>query len=924
MATPTKKPSGAVKSLAVKRRKNGSHILDATWKVPSALVKDGAADHATKLIVTWSLGISGKDPKDIEVIGNERKTSDSENLNSFDAGKKTYTRSSFYPVTQGRTLSYVKCSVRAANKVGKGSKCPSVTYRFKKPRQPSIAGFSLDTSTATISTTITTDAGEDERERYDTEYYFTVFNSTTNTMVVNTHTTSQATTIPLSYNASDYQLLGDGYIRVTCRARARGYAGASDWATVTDYYLAYPNAPVISEVSAPSDASSARVIAIVKTNETTQHPVTQVQLEALVDTEAATPDEAEQSAEQWDLVGGVDDGKCTALVAPVGDVRPQTAGRHSWLRVVSWYAIEDVLNTRSKPVEVTDLFRPAYTATGDTVTLVGGVPGDDGESALVTLAWEPVGTTDGSDGTELSWSDQPDTWRSTDDPSTYEVTYDDGPLTHDGVSYNHSASITIKGLDEGATTYVKARRYADTDSGITYGEYSNTLMVVPAVVPTSVVLTAPAYVPEGEDATVQWTFDSVSPQTAWRIVTDDGTVLAEDETALGAATIPAGRIAAFATDGTVTFHVAVSTGGTWTASNDQSVTIVEAPTLSASTAATLTAQPMAIGATCNAHDARLSITVTAQGTSGDTPAGVVAQAEGDVVWSGVVLPEWSSGSATVALPTGLDLVDGASYTVTVMATDPSTGLSSPTVTLETAVDWSHQAPDPDGCATLTPIDTVDADGISTKAVRISLVPPVGSVASDSYDIYRVTNDGAQLIGETFPLTVEVTDQFAPYGTGMEHRYRIACRTADGDVAWADFTYTMDGGALRIDWSDRYVELPYDIAISDGYKHDVDVHGYLDGSTDAFFNAGTQRTAKLTTDVLRLIDPDTIEAVTALAHHVGSAFVRTPTGAAYEAAVTVDTIAPTHQIAAVSITASEVNLTAGYMLPPYNVTDESEV
>ena len=61
MATPTKRPKGAVTSLAVKRDKGGGRTMTATWKVPAALVKDSAKDHATKLICTWSLGIEGKE-----------------------------------------------------------------------------------------------------------------------------------------------------------------------------------------------------------------------------------------------------------------------------------------------------------------------------------------------------------------------------------------------------------------------------------------------------------------------------------------------------------------------------------------------------------------------------------------------------------------------------------------------------------------------------------------------------------------------------------------------------------------------------------------------------------------------------------------------------------------------------------------------
>ena len=312
-------------------------------------------------------------------------------------------------------------------------------------------------------------------------------------------------------------------------------------------------------------------------------------------------------------------------------------------------------------------------------------------------------------------------------------------------------------------------------------------------------------------------------------------------------------------------------------------------------------------------NATLAVIVTSDGTSGDTPSGIVTQARGDVMWSGVVTPEWTNGAATVTLPEGLAFVDGAGYTVTARATDPTTGLSSETVTAQTTVAWSHQAPNPAGFVTVTP----DPEAMSAT---IALSSPTGSTSTDVYDIYRLTQDGAQLIGEGYPLSVTTTDAYAPYGTGMELAYRVACRTADGDVAWADVPYELDGSAIRFDWSQRHVDLPYNIAISDGYAKDVDVHEYLDGSTDAFFNEGIRRTAKLSTDVLRLTDADAIAAVLDLAHHVGPAFVRTPTGAAYEADVQVESVTPTHELAAVSVNATEVRLTPAYQLPPFNVVD----
>lgn len=901
--TITKKPTGGVSSLHVKR--GSGYRVEAGWKVPKSLTND--SDHrTTELGITWSLGIAGTDPKLQVVNHNESATSAYVNLNNFNAGKKTYTRASFYPQTKTR-LSYVTCKVRAKNSEGLSPLVPSATLDFEKPRKPKVEAYAVDAERGVISTAITTNAGADRYERYDTEYYWRVRNTKTGTWLKNVHTTTQSTSLALSVNVSALQSLGTGYIECICKARARGLAGASDWVE-RRYYLAFPNSPTIKRIDAPTGITGT-VVAYIKTNRTTQHPVTKVQLQALVDVEYATVAEASAASSEWDVVGAPDDGACSALAVNVADVRPTTAGRHSWLRVRAVDVIDNLLVSYSVPVELKKLYRPAYSAQGDTVTILDGHAGADGESAVMLLGWQDSSST----GTELSWSNELDTWRSTDEPDTFNVLYDDGSVTHGSTTYAHSATITIKGLDEGQATYVKARRYHEGADATTYGPYSEAYMVTPAQIPASVTLACDGYVAEGSDLTLTWTYEGGATQDAWCVLDGTGTIVEQGQNALGTCTIDAARAASLAVGGALTLSVMVSMGGAWVTSEAKAVTIVEAPTLTATTAATLTAQPMSISATCDVSDATLTVIVTADGTAGDTPYGMDAQARGDVVWSGVVEPEWVNGAATVTLPEGRAFVDKASYTVTVRATDPSTGLSSDVATAQTTVAWSHQAPDPKGFVGITP-------SLYEPSVTITLTAPTGSVSTDCYDLYRLTGDGAQLIGQTYPLAATVTDSYAPYGDGMELAYRVACRTADGDVQWTDVPYQLDGSAIRIDWAGQSVELPYNLAISDGYAKDVDVHEYLDGSTDAFFNEGIRRTAKLSTDVMRLTDADTIAAVLDLAHHAGPAFVRTPTGAAYEADVQVESVAPTSQLAAVSISATEVRLTPAYQLPPYNVVD----
>lgn len=905
MSTDIKRaPTSGVHAMSVTR---SGYTVSASWKCSQWMTSSDNDHRVTGMRARWVLGIApGTDPT-VTWVYNEVGSTGSSHV-TFSGFKSSYSRSSFWPMTKVK-VSYITCTARGYNSFGSSSVPVSVTYKLATPREPTIAAYSVNAQ-GEISTAITTNAGTDRRERYDTEYYWYVRNSKTGAYLKKVHTTSTSTSIALTVNASGYQALGTGYIQCTCKARSRGLAGNSDWVE-RKYYLSWPNAATIKSVDTPS-STTGTVIAYIKTNSTTTHPATKVQLQGLVDVEYDTIAEASAAASEWADVGGMDDGQCSALAVPVADVRPTTEGRHSWLRVKSTGPL-DTLVRYSKPVELKKMYRPAYTAAGDPVRILDAHAGEDGESAVVLMGWAPGSNTDNSTGTELSWSSEQDTWRSTDEPNVFNVLYNDGNVTRGGTTYHGSATITIKGLEKGQTTYIKARRYYEGADATTYSSYSNTAMVTPAIVPSEVVLEAPAYVPSGSGVTLTWTYESDATQDAWRVMCG-GKVVASGRNALGTCTLDAERVASLATNNALELSVSVSMGGVWADSDARTVTIVEPPTLTATTAATLTAQPMAISATCDVANATLAVIVTSDGTSGDMPDGVRTQADGDVVWSGVVAPQWTNNAATVTLPDGCDFVDGADYTVTVRATDPTTGLSSETVTAQTTVAWAHQAPDPSESVTVTPDP-------AAKSATLTLAAPTGSVGTDVYDIYRLTQDGAQLIGEGWPLSATVTDAYAPYGDGMALAYRVACRTADGDVQFADVSYQMGGSAIRFDWAGQSVELPYNIAISDGYAKDVDVHEYLDGSTDAFFNEGIRRTAKLSTDVLRLTDADTIAAVLDLAHHVGPAFVRTPTGAAYEADVQVESVAPTSQLAAVSIDATEIRLTPAYQLPPYNVVEE---
>lgn len=375
----------------------------------------------------------------------------------------------------------------------------------------------------------------------------------------------------------------------------------------------------------------------------------------------------------------------------------------------------------------------------------------------------------------------------------------------------------------------------------------------------------------------------------------------------------------------------------------------------------------------------IKLIVTSQGAVGQFPQGILRQTAGDTIHSNVYVPVWTESNGefitTVHLPLALDFWDKGSYTLRAVAIDRQTGLKSSKVGLEFSVAWAHQAPsiepletytlstdttvsddknyyeydsetetytvvEPVGTenphnegwyevtvtnyVTLTPIDEIDDNGFHHQAVQINLTPPPNADADDVYDIYRMTGDGAQLIGQSFPQTYTATDEYAPFGEDLTNHYRIAVRTADGDVEFSDIEYVLEGEGIRLDWAEGFIEYPYSIGIGDSYKKDVDIRKHLDGSIGAYWNHGVERSGSLSTDAIKILQQDDIDLTRRLGRYTGPVFVRTREGTAFEADVQISNLSSKNiAVMSIAIDATEVDLTEEFMLPtPFNL-DEGE-
>lgn len=917
-----KKPSLGVSSLITPQRTTvgaATRYFRTSWGIAKNLTDTKRCDRATGLDVVWTLGYKGSTEKKVVGSSNMSLKSTQVNLNDFTIGNKKYTRDSFYPVTK-INLNYISVDVKTKNSIG--SKSSGVkTLQFETPRKPSIPNFEFDTSNGQVTIPINTNAGVDRYERYDTRYSIKV----TDTRTKRTFTpsggdsSSQSTAIRYTYDVSDYQHLSyDDYVQITAEAWARGLKGDSEHVSRT-YYVSYPAAATIKAVDVSSRDTTGKATVVISTNSTAQHMVDEVKLEYLADTEYEYASQI-PGTEVWNSTDIKDDAECTALAMGVTDLIP-AVGHYTWVRVKSWHLNENVLYRYSNYVRVKGLETPAPSASTGNVSILSVTPGDDGESLDVQLAW----TADNLTGTELSWDESEVAWKSTKPPSTYEFDWDDGQITAGGTTYPHSALINIRDLHEGEKYYIKARRYLDLNGVVTYSNYSSTQTGITGTMPDAVMVMAAGYVPTGSALLVNWTYSGNGLQQQWQIVDDGGTIIANGENSRTSTEIAWDRIAAFAVDGELTYTVQVSVGSEFVMSEPQTVRVIDIPVLSVTAPETVTAQGFAIGMECST-ECDVTLIVTSNGVQREEPTGLRNQPAGDTVYSTVYSPEWVQDGDTLTaqftMPTELDFIENGVYTISAVGVDRATGLSSNEVLRTLKITWAHQAADPSNAVTIEPLDYTDEETLRHyQSARITLTAPEDSAADDVYDIYRYTGDGAVLIGEGFPLTHETLDDYMPFGTDMALAYRVCLRTTDGDIAFADIEYQADGNSLRFDWAGGTLELPYNIAIADGYTKDVDIREHMDGTNDAYWNRNVGRNASFSSDLIRLDQQEDVATARELARYAGPVFVRTPDGSAYEADVQVTDMSTDGSLQSIAIDVQAVNLTQEFMLPiPYPLVE----
>lgn len=958
MATITRKPTGTVSSLSAPKRGDGLQ-LSIGYKVPSEQTKD--SDHRATWI-DWWWEVCYKEGSKARKAERETWTYDTSvtsnilNLASFtDRKGVAWSRSSFWPLTKRKVTSVVAW-VQLGNGKGGGSWVKS-TLTVKTPAKPTVGAFAFDTDTGTVSAKVTAakDAGAAERYRTTYEWLVQVKRSGAKLTQLSRLTGSfTGDSKSFSYDYSSWQTLAQGeYLLCTLSATSQGLGGDSE--AVTKRFVVAPpaTASIGGEIKVSSTSGTGIVTVPVKiphqwlnkgkANEVCTDPVDGVKLQACVTTSPTVDGITAQ--DQWSDVGATDDGQCSALACNVADITPP-AGSYVYLRVASWRFSDAFATSRRYGAAkmVPKLHTEVDAASNEGCELVRLEPGSDGESCRVTIAFDAAESPgDDSTGTEVTWADSADAWTSTEQPESFEVGWSSmtatGDVRHidgvDGTDYStdwlRKQSLTIKGLEQGRRYWIKARRYKDGESGNTYGPYCKAASFAPTASvestrPDLVVLSAPSVHPLGEDLALTWTFDGDGEQTAWQLrvgvagVGEDGFSRSHLYGAVdgaGATTVPWEDVEGLAEGGVVAARVRVSTGGDFVWSDISEIRVADAPTLSVEDVE-VTAQPLSLALSCDVAT-EVSVVVTSHGCGGDSPGGESWQEAGDDVWSWHGTPEWQGTDgeweATVEAPIGIDLRDGATYTVVAVATDEATGLHSAEAEAEATVSLAHKAPAPSSSIHVEASDVTDEDGTRTISATLAMVAPDGALSSDVYDVWRVSADGPALVAEGVPTDATVTDRYAPFGDG-NLAYRVATRTADGDVDWLDFPYELPIAMDRIDFGGTYVELPYNLVTDAGsYAKDFEARAHLgEGLPEGYWGSARKRTFRISASLVRRLSAEDRARLHELGRHMGPCLVRTADGCCFEADVEPGGAPYSHSSSAVAVSLSgqEVALTQEFM------------
>lgn len=528
------------------------------------------------------------------------------------------------------------------------------------------------------------------------------------------------------------------------------------------------------------------------------------------------------------------------------------------------------------------------------------------ETATVAWSWPWEEAT----SCELSWADHEDAWESTEQPNTYTI------------ENLHAAQWNIKGLEAGKVWYFRARLFMGEGDTLSYGPYSNEVVLDLTAAPAVPVMTLSDEIITADGSTT----------ASWRFVTTDKTTQEYAEIAelvdTGSGLAPV-VIASVETQQQVTLDAADIaekfptlnwTNGTqhmltvnvfssknresgWSTDNYVTLSIAEALTCTIVTDSTTSETETIDGETITYNALKslpLTVQVSGAGTAGLITVQVVRAEDYNMErpdgknytgYAGqiVAAPEAMIGDGTVTIQQS-DLIgrldDGAKYTIVAAVAD-NIGQRAE-ARKDFVVSWTHQAVKAEGTVTLR-------DSIAVIRPTTPTDTPVGWTIDpgDHVDIYRLSSGLPELLYENAQIGTDYVD---PYPTiGPDGGYRLVFVTVNGDYvigdsepSWTDIPAGLDTLFQYIDFDGYRLELKFNVELDFSLAKTQTVTHYLGGSIQGDTMEGVEGSGTLNGVIPYDIDPETYRLLWLLGEYTGQCHVRTKQGANYTALVNVNT------------------------------------
>ena len=572
-----------------------------------------------------------------------------------------------------------------------------------------------------------------------------------------------------------------------------------------------------------------------------------------------------------------------------GSAQPKTSGG------ITTYAI----SAQMQSTELKDGGAVPIAPTGVTAEMTD-TPGE----VMLTWNW----SWNNANRAEISWSQNPNAWESTDEPETYMI------------SSMHAAKWRVSGLATGVTWYFCIRLAQANGDDITYGPYCDPVPVDLSSAPSvPTLMLSSAVIQEGGTFTASWAYSATDgTQQSYAEICEadvdleteeDGTIIvvvSED--------ITYGEVIAHTRTAQ---HVSITAPDSWTEGSSHALCV---RTTSASGRTSEWSSPIpitiAVPIECEitqtslvevtigeGEDERtimalqampLTATITGAGEGGTTTLIIERSQEYHVIrpdesvrdgFEGeTVVLYRQTGDAQITIDNdsliGL-LDDGAPYRLIATVEDGLGQTASQEIEFE--VHWTHQAEAP--TATVEMVDNM---------TLITPVAPESVATGDVCDIYRLTADLPELIVEGGTFGETYVDPYPAIGRGFGHR--IVDRTANGDYitednspAWIDLDDT-DGDLLDVDYGiidfdGKSLQFLYNAAFSGTWSKDFEQTRYLGGSIVGDWNPGVSRSATINA-VIPFDDAESFQILRRLAEYTGICHVRTQDGSSYSADVQV--------------------------------------